>query len=133
MNNTDIPSHVWDEAAVVINEEEGVKHFRMDVLWAYMQAMRSIDGELKFPKLANVALLALTLPHSNAAEERVFSMVTKNKTKFRPSLKIDGTLSSILTIKLANPEPCHKFEPPPVVLTSSKKATSQYNKAHTSK
>ena len=38
-------------------------------------------------------------------------MVTKNKTKFRPSLKIDGTLSSILTIKLAKSEPCNKFSP----------------------
>ena len=64
----------------------------MDVLWAYMQAMRSTDGKLKFLKLANVALLVLTLPHSNAAEEQVFSMVMKNKTKFRPSLKKDGTL-----------------------------------------
>ena len=49
-----------------------------------------------------IALLALTLPHSNAEEELVFSLVTKNKTKFRPNLKLDGTLSSILTIKLAN-------------------------------
>ena len=40
----------------------------------------------------------LVLPHSNAAEERVFSMVTKNKTALTPSLKLDGTLSSILTI-----------------------------------
>ena len=73
----------------------------MDVLWAYMymQGMRSIDGKLKFSKLANVALLALTLLHSNAAEERVFSMVTKNKAKFRPGLKIDGTLSRWHTFK----------------------------------
>ena len=49
MNDIDIPSHVWDEAAVVVNEEEGVKHFRMDVLWAHMQAVRSTDGKLKFP------------------------------------------------------------------------------------
>ena len=41
---------------------------------------------------SNVALLVLTLPHSNAAKEQVFSMVTKNKTKFYPSLKTDSTL-----------------------------------------
>ena len=42
------------------------------------------------------------IPHSNAEEERVFSMVQKNKTAFRPSLDPKGTQSSILTMKLAN-------------------------------
>lgn len=65
--------------------------------------MKHPDGLLKFQRLSEVALLVLTLPHSNAEEERVFSMVTKNKTKVRPNLKVDGILSSILTIKLANP------------------------------
>ena len=74
--------HVWDEAAIVVNEEKEVKHFRMDVLWPHMQAMRSADGKLKFSKLANVAPLVLTLPHSNAAEERVFSMVMKTRLNF---------------------------------------------------
>ena len=53
-------------------------------------------------------------------------MIAKNKTKFCPSLKIDGTLSSILTIRLANLEPYHKFEPPREVLTRNKQPTSQY-------
>ena len=77
-------------------------------------------------------LLVLVLPHSNAAEERVFSMVTKNETAFRPSLKLDGTLSSILTIKLANPEPCFKYEPTSAVLETAKRATMEYNRAHSS-
>ena len=45
-----------------------------------------IDGKLKFPKLANVALLASALsavPHSNATEETVFSVVMKNKNKIK--------------------------------------------------
>jgi len=57
-------------------------------------------------------------------------MVTKNKMKFRPSVKIDCTLLSILTIKLAKSEPCHKFSPAASVLKSAKKATT---KAHSSK
>ena len=80
-------------------------------------------------RLAKVAMLVLVLPHSNASEERVFSMVTKNKTTFRPNLKLDGTLASILTIKLANPEPCHQYEQK-VVLETAKKATMEYNRAH---
>ena len=50
-----------------------------------------------------------------------------------PSLMLNGTLSSILTIKLANPEPCHQFDPPPEVLKSNKHATLKYNRAHISK
>ena len=57
-------------------------------------------------------------------------MVTKNKTAFRPNLKLDGTLQSILAIKLANPEPCNNYEPPKDVLETAKKATMQYNRAH---
>ena len=71
-----------------------------------------------------IALLVLTLPHSNAEEERVFNLVTKN---VRLNLKLDGTLSSILTIKLANTAPCQDYEPPKEVLESA------YNRAHSSK
>jgi hypothetical protein len=38
-------------------------------------------------------------------EERIFSMVQKHKTAFRASLDPKGTLSSILTVKLANDVP----------------------------
>ena len=51
---------------------------------------------------------------------------TKNKTKLRPSLQLDGTLSSILTIKPAAGDiACHKFEPPSV-LDSAKKQGHNY-------
>ncbi len=75
--------------------------YRMDVVWGYLSTMRFADGQLMFKKLFKVAKLVLVLPHSNAGEERVFSMVRKNKTSFRSSLSMEGTLSSILTVKLA--------------------------------
>ena len=80
-----------------------------------------------------MAKLVVVLPHSNAEGERVFSMVTKNKTAFRPSLTLDGTLSSIITVKLANPEPCTEYEPPTTTLQTAKKATVLYNKSHSGK
>ena len=95
MNDTDIPSHAWDEAAVVVGEELGRSEALLNG-WVYMQTVRSADGKLKFRNTANVALLVLTQPHSNAAEKRVFRTVMKNKTKFRQNLKIDDTHSSIL-------------------------------------
>ena len=56
---------------------------------------------LRFPCLSAIAGLVLTLPHSNAGEERVFSLVRLNKTPYRSCLGVDGTLSSILTVKMS--------------------------------
>ena len=52
----------------------------------------------------------LVVPHSNADAERVFSLVRKNDTDFRPNLGVD-LLESILVIKidnLAKGIPCYK-------------------------
>lgn len=58
-------------------------------------------------------------------------MVHKNKTPFRPSLGLDGTLSSIITVKLGIEDPCEKFEPTSSLLDTAKKATWEYNKGGT--
>ena len=63
----------------------------------------------------------LVLPHSEASEEGVFSMVKKNKTPFRASMGFN-TLESILTVKLANPN-ATKFKPDKTLLKSAKSAT----------
>ena len=47
----------------------------MDVIWAQLRAI--------LPNLSDVGLTVLTVPHSNAAEERVFSIIRKSKTEFR--------------------------------------------------
>ena len=41
----------------------------------------------------------MTIPHSNAQKERKFSLINKKKTPSRSSLKINGTLSSLITVK----------------------------------
>jgi len=46
-----------------------MKHYRMGILWAYLKALKNPDGAFSFARLASVALLILTLPHSNAEEE----------------------------------------------------------------
>jgi hypothetical protein len=74
----------------------------------------------------------------NPAFERIrrkgFLFGYKNKNQFRPNLQLDGTtLSSLITIKLANPESrsaCHKLRPTKSLLSQAKKATKQYNLAH---
>ena len=96
--------------------------------------MQKVDSvEPMFCRLIQVAKVVLIVPHSNAAEKRVFSMVRKNKTPFRSSLSLDGTLSSIITVKLGVDDPCEKFEPSKQLLETAKKSTWEYNKAHSSK
>ena len=60
------------------------------------------NRESRFPLLSTVARLVLVIPHSNAGEERVFSLINKNKTSSRPSLALDGTLSLIIQVKMAS-------------------------------
>ena len=51
-----------------------------------VQQLWSGDGRDRFGRLSRIAKLILVIPHSNASEERVFSVVKKNKTPFRLSL-----------------------------------------------
>ena len=53
------------------------------------------DGK---PKLANLMLGILVIPHSNADSERIFSQVRKNRTETRPNLSV-STLSSLMVLK----------------------------------
>ena len=131
LEDEDIPQDVWEKATVV--ENEGNTYYRMDTVWHHVSTMRAPDSTLRFARLSQVVMLILVIPHSNAEEERVFSMVRKNKTAFRPSLDPKGTLSSILTIKLANTQPAHRYEPSQQVLKNAKSSTWEYNKAHSKK
>ena len=117
------------------NEHEDDTRFRADILWHELEKQRDSDGKKKFGLLAPIAKLVLTLPHSNADEERVFSIVRKNKTIFRPNLSLDTTLPSILQCKVNgfSHTKCFQFEPSHDVLQHAKPATWQYNKEHSSK
>ena len=103
-----------------------------DAVWNQLGNMRRPDGQLRFQRLARVAKLVLTMPHSNAAEERVFSMIRKNKTPFRRNLDPYETLGSIITIKmeLEQRDPSRKFVFPPQLPSAAKSATRKYNMLH---
>ena len=118
-------TNTWQEA-LIVNDSNNHVHatqHRMDLIWHYLSTVKAPDNTLCFNQLCHVAKLVLVIPHSNATEERVFSMVRKNKTAFCPSLDPKGTLSSIITIKLASNEPAHKYEPSKDVLQQAKSAT----------
>ena len=104
----DISPDGWAKAGVVDVKDENknkIVHYRIDVLWHYI-AKIIVPGTCnkRFKLLPQVASLVLVLPYSSAGLERLFSVVRKNKTDMRSSLKLDGTLSSILTTKAYNPD-----------------------------
>ena len=85
----------------------------------------------RFKLLPKVAEIVLIIPHSNAELERLFSIVRKNKSLERSSMKLDGTLSSILSMKTMYPEssvPCYLWKPSDDILKTSKRAAMNYNK-----
>ena len=78
-------------------------------------------------------MLILCIPHSNAGEERVFNLIKLNKTPTQSCLDPNGTLSSIVTIKLANGDSCYSWEPLKNVLKASKSAATKYSELHQGK
>ena len=117
-----LPNDIW-EAALKSDGEH-----TMDIVWGSL--------EPKLPHLGSIALSVLVVSHTNAGEERVFSMIKKNKTDFRALLQLAGSLNSIMRIKMSHLEellPCHKWKPPKDLLKNCKSATRKYNEAHSSK
>ena len=123
--DNEIPQYIWDRSNVY--EKEKVVYHRMDTIWAYLREA--------MPKLSKIALLILTIPHSNAAEGPCFPLIKKNKTDYRASLQLSGSLDSIMVIKTHSPEevvPCYKTKFSKEVLRKIKSACTKYNDAHSS-
>ena len=96
----------------------------MDSIWSFTGQMKDhTENALLFPCLWKVVRLILTIPHSIAEEERVFSTVRKSKTCFRPRLDPEETLASIVTVKLA-------MESESVETFKEKKVTYKYKLSH---
>ena len=103
LQNGEIPESVWIQC-IVQDKPSGMTHRRMDIIWHHLSTIKAPDHSNRFARLSQAVKLVIVIPHSNAQEERVFSMIRKNKTSFRPSLDPKGTLSSILTVKLPSIE-----------------------------
>ena len=135
----EIGRNALSEAEIVDGKDEDgnkIVHYRVDILWYYITSMRLSETSIShFKVLPRIAVIVLVLPHSNASLKRLFSIIQKNKTDIRSSLKLDGTLSSILSIKTHNPESrsmCFKWRPDQDLLELFCKAAKAYNGEHKS-
>ena len=131
LQEEEMPKEIWDK--ILVHADDDKHYHRIDMIWSFLSDKKLPDGSPCFKRLSSISKLILVLSHSNAEEERLFSIVRKNKTAFRPTLDPKGTLSSILIIKFAGKEPAHQFEPPKELLKKAKSATSVYNKMHSKK
>ena len=102
---------------------------RCDRQWARISEMMDADGSHPFEKLGVIMLTILTIFHSNADCERIFSSVRKVKTELRGKMSV-ATLSEILiqkTLTSGRNVDCYNYDPPADLLVRCKKATADYN------
>lgn len=67
-------------------------------MWKTIFEKKNVNNEPLFPNLEKVVYAALSLPHSNAEAERIFSIVTDVKNKKRNRISITS-LDSICKIR----------------------------------
>ena len=78
----DVPPEVWENDTVreVCEGNEKTINHRIDMIWGHLSVVILPGLETsRFLRLSKVAKVALTIPHSNVAEERVFSVIRKIK------------------------------------------------------
>ena len=125
LEESSIPMEIKD--SIGLSSEDP---FQIDILWAYLRGLKQPGTNiLEFDLLFKVAEAVMTIPHSNAGEERMFSLISKNKTPSRSSLNLDGTLSSLLIVKTHIDDPI-AWKPSETLITKAKKATKCYNDHH---
>lgn len=95
--------------------------------WHNVGVMKSLEGTDRFPNLVGLAKCLLSLPHSNADTERVFSIVRKIVTDFRTRL------CALVACKLNNDCDCFRLDPHKTLIDQAKGATMKYNKEHSTK
>lgn len=86
----------------------------IDQYWGNLSEVKNGSGQLTFPTLSAFMKGLLSLPHSNADTERVFSAVNLIKTKTRNKLKcrsLEALLSAKEGIKYGSGIDCTRFNP----------------------
>lgn len=89
--------------------EENVKN--VDVFWGSVLNLRNDENVQLFPNLSMFFLNVLSLPHSNADCERIFSALNIIKTKLRNALHISSVCYLMLAKECVKDDGCNNFIP----------------------
>lgn len=81
--------------------------------WKYAMKMKNGLDEFMFPNLSQVIKAIMTIPHSSAAAERIFSQLTLIKSKQRNRLEVDTCDAIMHTKSLLDlkGDLCYQYEP----------------------
>ena len=83
----------------IIDLPSSLSDMPVDQQWAQIAQMKNSHGDLMFGLLGRVMMIAImVIPHNNVDCERIFSLVSKNMTKFRSSMSPE-TLEALLILK----------------------------------
>ena len=96
-----------------------------DQQWFQIAELKDPMSKPKYKKLAHLMLGILTVPHSNAECERLFSQVRKNKTEFRGSMGNDMLGSLLLAKSDFTNVPCYATKFSSSFLKKAKAATKE--------
>ncbi|CAN8003553.1 unnamed protein product [Ixodes pacificus] len=96
---------------------------RIDEQWGAVSDLQDMDGTFKYAKLSKVILGILTVSHSNAKCERVFSKVKKAHMQFRSSMS-KKTLKQLFVVRCSQSGKCHQQMFDKDFLRKAKAATS---------
>jgi len=93
-------SFEWQILPTIFNNEEknSLSNLEVDDMWNKIFEKKTCDGKPLFPNLEKLVYAVLSLPHSNAEAERIFSIVTDVKNKKRNRINIE-TLNAICKVR----------------------------------
>lgn len=82
-----------------LNPDADVDSVDIVDFWGHLLEMKTAGGESAFGELAEFALMALTVPISNAVIERVFSVLSLIKCRRRNKLQL-RMLESLIRLRV---------------------------------
>lgn len=100
----------WRKLAIDSSIDPSVKQKNVEDFWVYLYNWE-IDGEFKFKNLATFVLQVISLPHSSADCERLFSKVNLIKTKIRNKLQTETLNGLLLFSQHIKQTTCLNFKP----------------------
>lgn len=111
-NNEQLIDDEWRKLPIGILPKEIKNEKEVDKFWAKLLNFKNILNEYEYFNISSFALNVLSISHSNAECERIFSKVNLIKTKTRNRLAtktINGTLLTAQCVKQNNS--CVQFVP----------------------
>lgn len=107
-------AYEWRMLPIVFNDADKtlLASLEIDDMWKKIFEKKKFNDEPYFPNLENLVYTVLSLPHSNAEAERIFSIVTdvKNKKRNRIDVNCLDAVCKVRSSFQANNIDCRTFQ-----------------------